>query len=498
MQKTIQFSQYQDLYDILIPKTHFLRRMHDEVDYSFIYEELQDKYCLDNGRMAIDPVRMFKYIILKHMTDLSDKDLIEEVNFNMAFKYFLDMAPEEKPIDSSTLCKFRTQRLKDKDLLDLLINKTLEMAVSNGVLKKAEDGKLHVSIIIDGTHTESLGNKRRPVPTLKEYSKRLRGQLYRCDEKLSGVIEDDHKISATDLKAEISYCYRLLNYIKEKLAKHLKVQSVSRVYNRLKELVDEINDHYNTSLYDKDARIGHKSPDTEFFGYKSQLAIDEETRLTLGANVTSGEASDTNAGKELLEELTSRPDISIDEVLGDTAYSSQSILELATDKKFKLIAPPHPILGTGIDGRDGFTFNKDADMFCCPMGHLAISKRNVTYKKDNNRKAVIYKFDTQKCKTCPIRDICMKGKKGEARTFSVTQLSEEQTDLLKRCKTDEFKDRLRERYKIEAKNAHLKQGYGYGKAKGKGIEMMELQAAVSIFVSNLKIIFAPKGEKTKK
>ncbi|MER2169138.1 MAG: hypothetical protein ABS938_00735, partial [Psychrobacillus psychrodurans] len=32
---------------------------------SFILEELQSKYCLDHGRKAISPIRMFKYLLLK-------------------------------------------------------------------------------------------------------------------------------------------------------------------------------------------------------------------------------------------------------------------------------------------------------------------------------------------------------------------------------------------------------------------------------------------------
>jgi len=47
----------------------------------------------------------------------------------MSFKYFLDMTPEEEVIDPSSLTKFRKLRLKDLNLLDLLINKTVEIAL---------------------------------------------------------------------------------------------------------------------------------------------------------------------------------------------------------------------------------------------------------------------------------------------------------------------------------------------------------------------------------
>ena len=53
------------------------------------------------------------------------------------------------------------------------------------------------------------------------------------------------------------------------------------------------------------------------------------------------------------------------------------------------------------------------------------------------------------------------------------------------CKCPELS---RERYKIEAKNAELKNAHGYDRADSYGISAMELQGAVTIFVVNLKRI----------
>ena len=175
LQKKLVLSPYLEIFDILIPKDHFLRRLHDEIDFSFIYEELADSYSACMGRTACDPIQMFKYIVLKVLSDLSDKDLVEEVKMNMAYKFFLDMAPEEMPVDSSTLCVFRRQRLKGKKLLDLLLARTMELGLQKGILKTRDDGRLHVNVIVDGTHTVSSACLYRPVPALKEYSKKTAG-----------------------------------------------------------------------------------------------------------------------------------------------------------------------------------------------------------------------------------------------------------------------------------------------------------------------------------
>ena len=182
--------------------------------------------------------------------------------------------------------------------------------------------------------------------------------------------------------------------------------------------------------------------------------------------------------------------VSLTNVLLST-YSD--FLDLAASLGFDMLTTPHPLPGTGIDGREGFTFNKDADLFCCPAGHLATGRRTVTYKKDNNRTSIIYRFSPQHCATCPLRETCL-GKARE-KTFSVSRLTPEQQRLLSDSQSPEYRRRRKERYKIEALNSHLKSGYAFRKAQGKGKEMMTLQAAIAIFAYNRKKIYAKMAKK---
>ena len=50
--------------DDLVPKNHLLRKIEKAIDWSFIYDLVEDKYCLDNGRPSIDPVTLIKIPIL--------------------------------------------------------------------------------------------------------------------------------------------------------------------------------------------------------------------------------------------------------------------------------------------------------------------------------------------------------------------------------------------------------------------------------------------------
>ena len=71
--------------------------------------------------MQKTPILLFKYLLLKYLYNLSDNGVVERSRYDMSFKYFLDMAPEDEVINPSSLTKFRKLRLKDMNLLDMLI-----------------------------------------------------------------------------------------------------------------------------------------------------------------------------------------------------------------------------------------------------------------------------------------------------------------------------------------------------------------------------------------
>ena len=148
-QESLQFSPYMGIYDFVVPKDNMLRQINELVDFSFILEELKTKYCLDNGRNAIPPIRMFKYLLLKAIHDVSDVDLVERSRYDMSFKYFLDLTPEDDVIDPSSLTKFRRVRLKDVGQLDMLIGKTVEIALE----KKLITSK---TVIVDAMNDERI------------------------------------------------------------------------------------------------------------------------------------------------------------------------------------------------------------------------------------------------------------------------------------------------------------------------------------------------------
>src|SRR5699024_9103660 len=202
-------SPYMEIYELVIPKDNLLRQINELVDFSFIYDELLDKYCLDNGRNAIPPIRMFKYLLLKSIYDLSDVDVVERSKYDMSFKYFLEMTPEDEVINPSSLTKFRKLRLKDIDLLNLLISKTVSIAIEKGIIQSK-------SIIVDATHTLSRSNPISPIDVLKERAKQVRKVVYSVNQVKQGSLPP--KNENNDLSSELDYCDKLEKEIGSDLA----------------------------------------------------------------------------------------------------------------------------------------------------------------------------------------------------------------------------------------------------------------------------------------
>ena len=483
-QQKLVLSPYMEIYELVIPKDNLLRQIKELVDFSFIYDELLANYCLDNGRNAVPPIRMFKYLLLKSIYDLSDVDVVERSKYDMSFKYFLDMAPEDEVINPSSLTKFRKLRLKDMNLLDMLIAKTVQLALEKGIIKSK-------SIIVDATHTKSRYNQKTPRQVLQEQSKNLRRSIYEIDETMKEKFPD--KNTDDSLEKELKYCKQLIDVVKgnEEICSYPKVQEK---LNLLEESVTDDMEHLETSK-DEDAKTGHKTADTSFFGYKTHIAMTEE-RIITAATITSGEKTD---GKELpkLVQKSKAAGIQIESVIGDMAYSEKTNIEAAKKGGYELIAKLNPVITQGNRRKeDEFEFNKDAGMYQCKAGHLAIHKYFDKRKKDKKNKnpRMVYFFDIEKCKCCPYRDGCYK-EGAKKKTYTETIICDSHSEQVKFQETEHFKEKMRERYKIEAKNSELKHRHGYGVASSSGLICMEMQGAMTIFAVNLKRIIKLMNEK---
>ena len=485
-----RLSEYARIYDILIPRDHIFRRMNEEIDFSFVRKELEDKYSAGMGRSAEDPVRMFKYLMLKAMHPASDDDLVKRAYTDMSYKFFLGLNPEDEVIDPSLLSKFRRQRLKDVDLLNLLISRSVEMAISKGIIKRKSD------LIVDATHELSAFKVYSPL----DYMKKMCLQIQKACEPFWGDGFDrdilPQQPCTEDKEAMKEYCRTLIENLDRSGIS--QIPAVGTKVNLLKEGLEDM-EQYRVVSRDGDARFGNKGNGKTFFGYKAHIGTTPES-IIVSATVSSGEASDGDYLIPLIEQAKMNG-LSVESVIGDTAYSGKENLD-ALKGSVDVVAPLNPVISQGNrQGNNGFHYNKDADAYVCPAGEMSVRKeyrKSRTKKRDENGKVtqqycnehITYQFDVKKCKDCPLKEGCYKG--GKTKSYTVMILSDTHKEQIEFEKTPVFKQKIKLRKRIEPLNAHLKNDLGMKKNISYGIESMMMQTAVAIYMSNIQKIMKHK------
>lgn len=148
------------LYDQIIPEDHFLKRISKVVNFSFVNELCSDLYHLEGpGQKPYLPEFLFKILFLSFLYNISDREIEEQINFNLLFKWFSGLAVNEKGPDHSTLSVFR-ERL-GQERFERIFNQIVKIASDYGLT----DPKLR---IIDSTHTQANVDLNRLTKEFKE------------------------------------------------------------------------------------------------------------------------------------------------------------------------------------------------------------------------------------------------------------------------------------------------------------------------------------------
>ena len=369
--------------------------------------------------------------------------------------------------------------------MDKLINKTVEIALEKGLIEVKN------KIIVDSTHTNAMFHHISPREELIKQAKELRKSIYKIDESMHDKMPKKREASGL-LEDQIEYTKELLNIVKDD-GRFTALPGIKEQVDYLEETMNDTEIELEYSK-DQDAKVGHKTADTSFFGYKTHMAMTPE-RIVTAATITSGEKND---GKELqtLIEKSEKNGIEVEAVIGDGAYSEKYNLDYCEENGIKNVSKLSKFVTHGNSKRNNsFEYNKDAGMYVCKAGHMAINKRKTGSKKKGTQ-VECYFFDVEKCKHCPFKDGCYKvGSK--TKTFSVKIKDDTHIKQMDYMKTDEFKKLYSERYKIEAKNAELKNNYGYGQANSCGKIGITIQGATTLFLANMKRIIKLNQEKNK-
>lgn len=346
----------------LIPEDHLLRLIDKAIDWNFIYDLVEDKYCHDNGRPSMDPVMLIKIPFIQYLYGIrSMRQTIKEIEVNVAYRWFLGLDMLDKVPHFSTFGKNYSRRFKDTDLFEQIFSHILEECYKFKLVDPTE-------VFVDATHVKARAN--------------------------------GHKMRKRIAKQEaLFYEDMLKKEINEDRAAHGK--------KSLKDKDDDNNPssgngsskekEIKESTTDPDSGWFHKGEHKEVFAYAVETACDKHGWI-LGYTISPGNLHDSRTFKGLYDKIS---DIGINTLIADAGYKTPAIAKLLLDDGIKPLFPyKSPMTKDGFFKKSDFVYDEYYDYVICPNDqHLEYSTTN----RDGYRE---YKSNGHICKGCPYLSQC--------------------------------------------------------------------------------------------
>jgi transposase len=292
-----------------IPKRHLLRRIDKILDLSFVREMTAHLYCHDNGRPSVDPELFFRICLITHLYNIpSDRQVCEELDYNLAYRWFCRLALEDGVPDHSSLTKIRDRLGEEtfKNIFERIVRLCIEKDLVKGD-KVMMDGSL---IRADAALKSLVPRNEDGTPSEIEPPKYIIGQKY----------SNDTHISYTD----------------------------------------------------PDATLAAKPNDHKQLMHKVHNTVDRASRVIVDSHVTTGSDVEGKVMMGRLDHIEQTFNFNVSELTADRGYGYGENLQALHERGIHSFVPRfHSDAGERVE-RDskGFTFDKTQDCYICPKGHL--------------------------------------------------------------------------------------------------------------------------------
>lgn len=244
--------------DQLVPKDHLVRKIEKAIDFTFIYDLVQDKYSTETGRPSIDPVVLIKIVLIQYLFGIrSMRQTIKEIETNVAYRWFIGYDFTMPIPHFSTFGKNYVRRFRDTDVFESIFQRILEEAVKHGFV---DPGVL----FIDSTHVKASANKHKYIKTIVEEQSKKYQELLDEEINLDRVAHGKKPFGKKHKPAE----------------KEVK-----------------------TSVTDPECGLFVKSEKERVFAYSFHTACDRNG-FVLGAHVTPANVHDSQVFEDVLNEVT--------------------------------------------------------------------------------------------------------------------------------------------------------------------------------------------------
>lgn len=421
--------------DELVPADHLVRKIEAAINFSFIYDQVKDKYS-EKGRPSIDPVILIKLTFIQYTFGIrSMRQTIEELKTNMAYRWFLGYGFHDKVPHFSTFGKNYERRFKDTDLFEQIFYRILKTAAEKNLISAEH-------VFVDSTHVKASANKRKFEK--KVVRKETRAYQERLQEEINQDREDHGKKPFPPDKFD-----------KEE-------------YKEIKESTTDPESGY----YVKDER-------TKQFAYSFHAAADRNG-FVLGAIVTPGNTHDSHILEPLVEQViekVSKPKA----VAADAAYKTPAITSYLLKNDITPALPyTRPRTKEGFFRKHEYVYDEHFDCYICPTGEIL---KYTTTTKEGYRQ---YKSDPRICAGCPFLSQCTQSQAHQK--MIQRHVWEEHVEEADHLRHHQDVKPIYEKRKetIERVFADAKEKHGMRWTTLRGLKKMSMQAMLTFAAMNLK------------
>lgn len=426
----------------LIPEDHLLRLIDKAIDWNFIYDLVEDKYCHDNGRPSMDPVMLIKIPFIQYLYGIrSMRQTIKEIEVNVAYRWFLGLDMLDKVPHFSTFGKNYSRRFKDTDLFEQIFSHILGECYKFRLVDPTE-------VFVDATHVKARANGHK-------MRKRIAKQeaLFYEDMLKKEINEDRAAHGKKPLKDKDDD----------------NTPSSGNGSSKEKEIKE--------STTDPDSGWFHKGEHKEVFAYAVETACDKHGWI-LGYTISPGNLHDSRTFKGLYDKIS---DIGINTLIADAGYKTPAIAKLLLDDGIKPLFPyKSPMTKDGFFKKSDFVYDEYYDYVICPNDqHLEYSTTN----RDGYRE---YKSNGHICKGCPYLSQCTNSQ-NHVKVFT-RHIWE---DYMETCEDIRHTLGMKELYKkrketIERLFGTAKENHGFRYTQMYGKARMEMKVGMTFACLNLK------------
>ena len=429
----------------------------------FSDEDFAALYPSRKGRPSHPPSVLAALLLAQLFYGVSDREAERRSRFDLSWKAALGLPLEHRGIPHVCLVEFRA-RLVKAGMDSWLHQRLIGVAKQAGVIghrRVVDSTGIADSVVTSDTVSLIRSAIRRCLGLLEEIApqkaKACRASLARDDYDREGkpeicwASETERRALVNDLFADacrvIIACGGITDpslVAEVKLLAAVAAQDVEDDEAGGVRIARRVAPERIISVVDPDARHGHRSRRDRYDGYKLHISVDVDSDLFMAGQATAA----TTGDGEILEDLLAVDPVAVSEVIGDTHYGSSETRRDLADQGVELTAPAPPASAPkGYFSKDEFTIDLAGGTVTCPAGQTA----TISKGKARRRQA---RFGPTVCAACPLRDRCTRRTRG--RIVEINDNEELLAPARQARWTPQFRNRYRERARVERKNAQLK------------------------------------------